>query len=831
MIRALLAAAILAVPVSSFAASPVTSMPARVLEGPPAAPVTWRAPNRVPIDLVSLPAPSQQKLAAGATSAPGQPLKIATHQVLDNAIAIPHWSAAAAGFVATIRVTSAGAAGIRTRLELGTVPGSIEVRAQGSDSSVIESMTIDPTLGNTQWTPWTEGASQVIELYSPVMPSANAVSVSTVSHFTDSPFTTKAGASSCTVSAQCSTGDATLDGAIAQARNSVAKMLFATSEGQFLCTATLLDSASFPAPFLVTANHCISDSNVSASLTTFWFYQTASCDDAGALQPTQVAGGSQLVFTNYNVDSTLLRLNRSPPTGVVYSAWNKAQVAASTPFVSLSHPKGDAMRLAQGIVAPAPNNLLRIEDRPYDMYGVTFTNGIIEGGSSGSGIFVLNNGALELRGVLTGSTVSNDPGGLSCTDLNEFGLYDRFEVFEPEIDQYLAGAARTDDAPNRAQDFFGQAVTDPNGVDKPLDQRSSPLVYTGRNIDYAGDIDVYRFFVAAGTTVHLWTTGTTDTVGLLMDSAGAHIDSNDDETSSSTNMGITDTLAAGTYYVAVGAWDPNGTGGYTLNLSAASSTPATPNYTDLWWGGESESGWGLNVNHQGDVIFATLFTYDASGAPMWLVLGRGEQQADGSFSGAIYRTTGSPFNATPWNPANDGNTQVGTMTLRFSSTTAGTLSYTVNGTAVTKQIVREPFETTLPTCTFTTADRSTATNYQDLWWNPSESGWGVNVTQHGDVIFATLFDYDLNGNGVWYVLSNAPKTAPGVYSGALYRVTGPAFNTNPWTVASVAATPIGQMTFTFASGNTGTLTYTVNGIAVTKSIQREVFGSPTTQCQ
>jgi len=825
MIRAFVVAVVLSLPGFATAASSITSMPARVLEGAPATPVTWRAPDRAAVDLVSLPAPPAEKVAAGATNVPGQPHKVATNRALDNAVAVPQWSAAPGGFVAKVRVASAQAVGIRTRLELGTVPGAIEVRAQGSASRVIESMTIDPALGNTHWTPWTEGSSQVIELYSPVLPSPGAVSVSVVSHFTDSPLVAKAGASSCTISAQCSTGDDVLDGAIAQARNSVASLLFQTASGAFVCTGTLLNSASFPAPFLVTANHCISDSNVAATLTTFWFYQTVSCDDLSVAQKMQVAGGAALVFTNYNADSTLLRMNRNPPAGATYSAWNKAQVPANTAFVSLSNPHGDAMRLAQGNVAPAPNTLVRIDDRPYDLYGVNFTKGIIEGGSSGSGIFVLNNGTLELRGVLTGSTVGSDPGGLSCTDTTELGLYDRFEVFEPEIDQYLAGAPRTDDAPNRPQDLFGKAITDPNGADKPLDQRTSPLVFTSRNIDYAGDIDVYRFFVAASSNVHVWTTGATDTVGLLMDSAGAHIAANDDESSASTNMGITQTLGAGTYYIAVGAWDPNAVGAYTLNLSAGSASPQTTNYTDLWWNA-AESGWGLNVNHQGSTLFATLFTYDSTGAPMWLVLANGALQSDGSFTGDLYRTTGPAFNAVPFGASTP--TKVGTMTLRFATASTGTLSYTVNGTGVTKQITRQVFSTPA-TCTFTTGDRSTATNYQDLWWNPSEPGWGVNVTHQGDIIFATLFDYDLTGKGAWYVLANGPKSAPGVYSGALYRVTGPAFNANPWTPTTPSQ--VGQMTFNFSSGNAGTLTYTVNGIQVTKSIQREVFSSPTTQCQ
>ncbi|HEX4779527.1 MAG TPA: DVUA0089 family protein [Usitatibacter sp.] len=824
MTRALFAAALFAFSSIVLADSPVTSMPARVLEGPPPALLTWRAPNRSVADLVSLPAPAEAKLASQAAWQPGTPLKVATHQVLDSPAEILQWSAAPGGFVAKFRVTSASAAGIRTRLELGTVPGTIEARVQGSESPIIEFMPVDPTLGNTHWTPWTEGASQVIELFTPVMPSAGAVSVGAVAHFTDSPLTTKAGAAECTVSAQCSTNDSVLDAAIVQARKSVAKMLFATTEGQFLCTATLLNSTTFPAPFLVTANHCISDSLAAGSLTTFWFYETTSCDDVSNSTPTQVAGGSQLVFTNYNVDSTLLRMNRAPPTSAVFSAWNKALVAGTTPIVSLSHPKGDSTRLALGSVATE----LRIDDRPYDMYAITFTRGIIEGGSSGSGLFVLNNSTLELRGILTGSTVRNDPGGLSCTDLDELAVYDRFEVFEPEIDQYLTGAARTDDAPNLAQDLFGKPITDPNGVDKPLDQRTGNLVFTGRNIDYAGDIDVYRFSVASSTSVHVWTTGSTDTVGTLLDSTGKYIVANDDESHASTNFGITKTLAAGTYYVAIGAWDPNGTGAYSMNFSAASGTPVAANYTDLWWGGASESGWGLNVNHQGSTVFATLFTYDASGAPMWLVLANGAQQSDGSFTGALYRTTGSPFNALPWNPANDANTQVGTMTLRFSSTAAGTLSYTVNGASVTKQISRQPFSTPAA-CSFTAGDRSGATNYQDLWWNPSESGWGVNVTHQGDVIFATLFDYDLTGQGTWYVLANAPKLSGGVYSGDLFRVTGPVFNASPWTPTT--ATKVGTMTFQFSSGNAGILNYNVNGVQVTKAIQREVFSTPTTQCQ
>jgi hypothetical protein len=53
-----------------------------------------------------------------------------------------------------------------------------------------------------------------------------------------------------------------------------------------------------------------------------------------------------------------------------------------------------------------------------------------------------------------------------------------------------------------------------------------------------------------------------------------------------------------------------------VSLSVVTGTSA-PNYTALWWGGQAESGWGINVNHQGDILFATLFDHDTSGNPMW----------------------------------------------------------------------------------------------------------------------------------------------------------------------------------------------------------------------
>jgi hypothetical protein len=257
------------------------------------------------------------------------------------------------------------------------------------------------------------------------------------------------------------------------------------------------------------------------------------------------------------------------------------------------------------------------------------------------------------------------------------------------------------------------------------------------------------------------------------------------------------------------------------------------NYQGLWWNAPagSESGWGINLAHQGDVIFASWFTYDLTGKGLWLVM-TAPKTALNIYSGALYRTTGPPFNAVPFNPSQVTPTQVGNGTLTFNDASNGTFTYTVNGIPGMKNITRQVFGP-LPTCMSGAGNPALATNYQDLWWAApagSESGWGVNFTHQGDTIFATWFTYDVDGTPMWLV-ATAPKTAPATYSGALYRTTGPAFNAVPFNPASVVSTNVGTATLTFTDGNTGTFAYTVNGVAQAKAITREVFSGSATICQ
>src|SRR5512135_1154875 len=264
------------------------------------------------------------------------------------------------------------------------------------------------------------------------------------------------------------------------------------------------------------------------------------------------------------------------------------------------------------------------------------------------------------------------------------------------------------------------------------------------------------------------------------------------------------------------------------------AAPSPPNYQGLWWAAPagSESGWGINFAHQGDVVFATWFTYDTAGRAWWLSM-TATKTAAGSYSGTLYQTHGPAFNAVPFDPSKVTREAVGSATLTFTDATDAQFAYTVNGVTQTKTLTRQAYATP-PVCAFGgMANLALATNYQDLWWaapGGSESGWGINLTEQSGIIFGTWFTYDVDGTPLWLSVT-ATASSAGVFTGTLYRTTGPAFSAVPFDPAQVTRTAVGTATFTFSDGANGTFAYTVNGVSQAKAITREVFVSPGTVCQ
>lgn len=363
------------------------------------------------------------------------------------------------------------------------------------------------------------------------------------------------------------------------------------------------------------------------------------------------------------------------------------------------------------------------------------------------------------------------------------------------------------------------------------------------------------------------------------------------------------------------------------------ATPQARNATDMWFNA-AESGWGLNLVHQGDTLFGTLYVYDANGLPAWYVAPN--LVGDGVYSGPLFAATGPWFGAGSFNPGSVTRRQVGTMLVDTRNDPA-TLDYTVDGVHVTKQVTRFTFRAVnlnglhralvyrpagngaaevkrdleqfhvedidgMRVSIATSSDAEipclyTGSRAQDgpvesvsgsvecgprlggasgnwsmrvdptpngfvgsfsdaltrpagriaaalagpskmegmgwrngMWYIPGENGWGVNIIEEGDTIFATLFVYDPQGRPKWYVasqLTQSGTTSDGtaINSGELYEATGPYFGASSFNPAAVTRRRVGTMSFQVRAPGSAALTYTVDGVSVTKAVTPFAFAT------
>jgi hypothetical protein len=122
------------------------------------------------------------------------------------------------------------------------------------------------------------------------------------------------------------------------------------------------------------------------------------------------------------------------------------------------------------------------------------------------------------------------------------------------------------------------------------------------------------------------------------------------------------------------------------------------------------------------------------------------------------------------------------------------------------------------------------TTFTDLWWNPAESGWGVTVDHQQNVMFLTFFIYQADGTPYW-VAATLQKvgdtglgSVPQVFTGGLNEYHGSWFG-GPFNAATVTPKSVGTATFSSSSLNAATLQYSINGVNVTKTIQRQTLSN------
>ena len=209
-------------------------------------------------------------------------------------------------------------------------------------------------------------------------------------------------------------------------QNSIALITFHKDGADYLCSGTVLNSGNGKktlqkkVPYFITANHCISDQVTADSIAALWYFQKSGCDpSSGRAGYQQTSGGAELLTTSVDQDSTLLRLRELPyPFPITFAGWT-TEIPKIYDVYGIHHPGGGLKKFSLGETTGRKNvKMCRDSGDCFVVRGaisVKWEEGLTEGGSSGSGLFLWG----HLFGVLSG-------GPVGCTSVSRYGAFHDF---------------------------------------------------------------------------------------------------------------------------------------------------------------------------------------------------------------------------------------------------------------------------------------------------------------------------------------------------------------------------------------------------------------------
>ncbi|MHA3788215.1 T9SS type A sorting domain-containing protein [Flavobacterium hauense] len=191
------------------------------------------------------------------------------------------------------------------------------------------------------------------------------------------------------------------------------------------CTGALINTtANDGTPYLLTANHCVENRNVTNWAFRFnWISPNPVCaqnakSTTNAPDYYQTVSGAELKAKSAASDFCLLKLTSELPAewDLVWAGWSRNTTPPSSTF-GIHHPSGDIMKACKDANAPSIDNsdgLFMWVVNDWDM-------GVTEGGSSGSPLF-------DNNGRIIGQLYGGESECVGTTDNGGFDIYGRFDV-------------------------------------------------------------------------------------------------------------------------------------------------------------------------------------------------------------------------------------------------------------------------------------------------------------------------------------------------------------------------------------------------------------------
>jgi hypothetical protein len=277
-------------------------------------------------------------------------------------------------------------------------------------------------------------------------------------------------------------------------------------------------------------------------------------------------------------------------------------------------------------------------------------------------------------------------------------------------------------------------------------------------------------------------------------------------------------ITAGTHNYVVTYPHALGAGFEQVVLPVTPTLAAYTDFTDMWWVGQSENGWGLSVTQHGGFQFNVLYVYDAAGNPIWYVLPGGVWNANNTaYTGDLYQPTSAPYSfyvSSKFLPGGISGEPIGTATFTYAGSNSATLTYKIAGVSGSKSIVRQPLAKD---------DGLASLQVNDMWWaGIEENGWGMSIAQQGRSIFPVWYTYDNMGRTVFFAVPGGTWSGS-TFKGDIYATASSVWlgvNYNP---AQFVVTKVGTMTLDFSDQSNAVMTYTINSLTQRKVIIRQPF--------
>ena len=277
----------------------------------------------------------------------------------------------------------------------------------------------------------------------------------------------------------------------------VALIVIETSEGgSRTCSGTLLNNRRQDlTPYFLTAAHCVDTEEEARSVIAHWSYQTQTCNgDLPDLQSVPITEGASLLSTlggggrNPDGDMTLLQLEGDLPDGIVFQGWDADPQPFGTQVTGIHHPGSDDWgffkRIAFGQIIPDPG--IGTSDDVYAI--VRYTQGLIEGGSSGSALF-------SSPETVVGVQSFGPQNVYDCSDAPFYSGTTHFSVFYPHIRQFIDSDSPL--TPGQPATFRLEPVDTPtiflegSSFRLEVPENASRVTFTLESVDPDINVDLY----------------------------------------------------------------------------------------------------------------------------------------------------------------------------------------------------------------------------------------------------------------------------------------------------------------------------------------------------